>query len=219
MTPDFAKAVDNVFLCVLDLLSRIETNEAQVVADERIRIRGTLDQAEALLGQRPEWELSKYAMVAWIDEVLIEAEWPGRRWWVDNVLEVEFFQSREANSTFYVRAIEAGKLPNKNALEVFYVCVMLGFRGLYRDPAGAATAQRLGMPPDLETWVKKTALAIQLGQGRPPIAEAPREGRGAPPLDGKFQLVGMMLVFIVILSMTTILGWWVFYLSRGQPAP
>ena len=210
MTPDFAKAVDHAFLCVLDLLSRIENNEAHSATDERIRIRNALDQAEARLGQRPEWAIAKYAMVSWIDEVLIEAEWPGRRWWEDNVLEVEYYKTREANSHFYERAIEAAKLSNKDALEVFYVCVMLGFRGLYRDPAGAVRAQQLGMPPDLEAWVKRTALAIQLGQGRPPIAEAPREGRGAPPLDGKFKMGGMLLVLVVVSSMALILGWYLF---------
>jgi hypothetical protein len=76
---------------------------------------------------------------------------------------------------------EAASLASKDALEVFYVGVVLGFRGLYRDPTAAAIlAEPRGLPLDLETWAKQTSMAIQLGQGRPQISEATNH-RSAPP--------------------------------------
>jgi type VI secretion system protein ImpK len=207
MTPEFAQAVDAIFLYVLDLLERIERNESPQVSEERIRIRGHIDQAEARLGKRKDWELAKYALVVWTDDVLINAPWDGRKWWEENVLEVEVFNTRESFTVFYTKAEEAAQLSKKEALEVFYVCVVLGFQGLYRDPSTATMAEQLGLPDNLESWARNTAMAIRLGQGRPPITEITRPGQGAPPLEGKFNLVGMTLASVVLAALTVIIGW------------
>ena len=75
MTPEFAKAVDPVFLYVLNLLERINQGEPVSAEDERSEILKGLDRADAQLGHRDDWQLAKYALVSWIDEVLIEAPW------------------------------------------------------------------------------------------------------------------------------------------------
>src|SRR5204862_385786 len=100
MTPKFAKAVDPVFMHVLGLLERIARDENLMVNEERVKIRGWLDQAEGQLGHGPDWQLAKYALVAWIDDVLIDAPWDGRNWWKENALEVEVFNTRLRNEQF-----------------------------------------------------------------------------------------------------------------------
>ena len=47
MTPDFAAAVDPVFMHVLDLLERIERGEDPSVDNERRRIELLISEAEA----------------------------------------------------------------------------------------------------------------------------------------------------------------------------
>ena len=199
MTPKFSKAVDPVFLHVLGLLERIARDEDPGAEEERARIRGWLNQAEQQLGQGEDWKLAKYALVAWIDDVLIEAPWHGRGWWKENALEVETFNTRLRNEQFYVKAKEASSLPQKDTLEVFYVCVVLGFRGLYRNPvAAAALAEPRGLPADLETWARHTSMAIRLGQGRPAISDASRPVEGAPPLEGPFTLIWSLFLGVVL---------------------
>jgi type VI secretion system protein ImpK len=183
MTPKFAQAVDPVFLHVLGLLERIARDERPLPQEERIQIVALLDQAEAIVGAGAEWELAKYGLASWIDEVLLEVPWDGREWWNNNVLEVELFSTRLCNERFYTQAQEASSLPRRDALEVFYVCVVLGFRGLYREPElTAMLAQANGLPMDLDAWARQTALAIRLGQGRPALAGPRSEIQGAPPL-------------------------------------
>jgi type VI secretion system protein ImpK len=182
MTPKFAQAVDPVILHILQLLDRIARGESPSPQDERLKVRALLDRAEALVGRGPEWELAKYALASWIDEVLLETPWAGQEWWNNNVLEVEIFNTRLCNEQFYVKAQEASTLTRRDALEVFYVCVVLGFRGLYRDSTLAAMlTEAHGLPPDLETWSEQTALAIRLGQGRPSLTQWGPELAGAPP--------------------------------------
>jgi type VI secretion system protein ImpK len=183
MTPRLAQAVDPVLLHMVELLDRIQSGQEPSPPDERVRVRALLDQAEAIAGAGAEWELSKYALVSWIDEMLVDTPWSGRDWWSNNVLEMETFNSRSCYERFYVKAQEASTLAQRGALEVYYVCVVMGFRGLYQDPEMSADFIRAqGLPPDLDTWAKQTALSIRLGQGRPHLDAPARQLRGAPPL-------------------------------------
>jgi len=201
MTPRFAQAVDPILLHALNLLERIARDERPAPPDERLRIVALLDQGEAVVGAGTEWELAKYALVSWIDEMLVETPWDGRDWWSNNVLEVELFNTRLCNEQFYVRAQESSTLARRDALEVFYVCVVLGFRGLYRDPnLSAMFTAAHGLPPDLDTWAKQASLAIRLGQGRPPLAAPRREIAGAPPLRSKPLVAWSWLAALLLLA-------------------
>ncbi|MCY2996120.1 MAG: DotU family type IV/VI secretion system protein [Planctomycetota bacterium] len=190
MTPRFAQAIDPIFLYVLDLLDRIGRGEKTVPPDERLRIRALIDQAEAVVGAGPEWDSAKYALASWIDEVLVDTPWDGRVWWSNNVLEMEYYSTRTCFEQFYMRAQEATTLARRDALEVYYVCAVLGFRGLYRDPATAESfLQAYGLPPDIEAWAKQAAMSIRLGQKRPALSGPRHELSGAPPLRARSLLV------------------------------
>ena len=215
MTPNFASAVDPIFLHVLGLLERIGHNDNPAPSEERAVINNWLRHAEAQLGQKQDWELAKYALVSWIDDVLIEAPWNGKSWWKENALEVEVFNSRDRATLFYTRSQEAAKMTRRDALEVFYVCVVLGFRGLYRDAASAFLADQLGLPPNLDAWASQTSKSIQLGQGRPSITESPRPGEGAPPLEGKYTLVGTALLGIALAAVAAVMWLMLFYIGQG----
>lgn len=205
MTPKNSLAVDPILLHVLGLLDGLAEGQSPNPLDERIRIKALLDQGEAIVGSGREWDLSKYALVSWIDEMLVETDWASREWWSNNVLEMDLFRSRLCSELFFVNAKEASTLARRDALEVYYVCVVLGFRGLYRDPALAAMlTQQHALPQNLATWAKQTAMAIRLGQGRPTLAASQRDVNGAPPVKPKNAVVwpwlfaGMLAAWNVI---------------------
>ncbi|GAB5442169.1 MAG: hypothetical protein Fues2KO_25180 [Fuerstiella sp.] len=183
MTPHFAKSVDPIFLAGVDLIHQATNGTAGPPEQEQLRIRALFEQAEAELGAEKEWELAKYALVSWIDEVLVDTPWAGQDWWRNNVLEVHFFNTRLCNEQFFLRAKEASTLSRKNAQEVYYDCVVLGFRGLYRDEHLAEQlAPANDLPPTLDEWARQVSMSIRLGQGRPPLSSPTREIPGAPPL-------------------------------------
>jgi type VI secretion system protein ImpK len=204
MTPEFAKAVDPVFLHVFGLLDRLGRGVQPSPEEERLRMRGLIDQADAIWGHTPDAELAKYAIVSWIDEMLVaEAPWQGSEWWKNNSLEWEYFKTQDRSEQFYVKAKEASSLRRKDALEVFYVCVVMGFRGLYRDLNRAASfSEVLQLPPDLDTWARQAAMSIQLKLGRPPISEVSVPIEGAPPLNGPFSLIWASLAGLILTVLT-----------------
>jgi type VI secretion system protein ImpK len=198
MTPEFAKPVDTVFLRVLRLQERIAQGEQPSPQDERAHIRGLMDQAEAKIGQSPEWKLAKYALVAWIDEMLLDPSWEGSDWWKNNVLEQELFSTRDRFHQFYERAKEAHSAGYRNALEVYYLCVVLGFRGLYADSwVAQQDAERFELPPTIEKWAAQVSMAIQLSP-RPPIVGGGPMGPGAPPLNGQALLFSSSMLAAVL---------------------
>jgi len=214
MTPKFAAAVDPIFLYVLELLDHISQNESIAAEEVRDRIGNCFRHADAVLSEKHHqegWELAKFALVAWIDDVLIEAPWQGRSWWEDNSLELAFFKTRERATEFFKRAKQAAQLTRRDALEVFYVCVILGFRGLYAMAEAAFLADQLDLPPDVESWTRRTAKSIELGQGRPSIQAIPQPGAGAPPLEGKFMLLGASLAAVVLSLCVALVGYYVFF--------
>jgi len=199
MTPNLARAVDPIFIHVLDLLEKIKNDERPSPEEERLRFRALIDQAEAIIGGGSEWELSKYAIVSWIDEMLVDTPWSGQEWWANNVLEVELFNTRLCNEQFFIKAQEAAQLSNRDALEVFYICVVLGFRGLYHDPAIAEMlASPHGLPSDVETWAKQTSMSIRLGQGRPTLPQPAGEIAGAPPLKARGMVIWPWVAAVIL---------------------
>lgn len=204
MTPQFASAVDPIFLVMLDLLDQIGKGSLISPQNERYRISAAIGTAEATLGGGLEWELAKYGLISWIDEMLVETPWVGRDWWSNNVLEVQHFNTRLCNERFYTKAQEAAAQPRRDALEVFYNCVILGFRGLYRDPNLAMDLTSAnGLPPDLLSWTRQTAMAIRLGQGRQPLPRPRRDIRGVTPL-GRIDLVVWLCAVATLLLVVDI---------------
>lgn len=206
MQSEFASAVDPIFVAALRLESRIENRDRIVTADERAILIRKIEEAEAKLGLREEWKLSKYAICAWIDSKLIEIPWQESSWWKDNCLEKKFFGTRDAHEEFFKKAIDAGSLPSKNALEVFYLAVVLGFRGFYANSDlsyARQMSQKLRVPDSVEAWSREVVRTLHFRQGRPNIPGMIQTGSTAKPLNGKSMLVlysmlGSLLVAIAI---------------------
>lgn len=205
MTPKFAEAVDPVFLHVLGLLERAQGGASPNVEDERFHIEKLLNEAEARIGQSEEWNLAKYALVTWVDEVVVDAGFTGD-WWENNTLEYRNFRTHVRADRFFEEARKAGQMQLRNALEVFYLCVVLGFRGFYRQRQEAELqAHARELPPTLESWAKQASAGIRLGQGRSPI-EPPREtSQGAPPLASKALLVWSLVAGVVLVAFAAII--------------
>ena len=128
---------------------------------------------------------------------------------------MQFFSSRIRNQNFFILAKQAADLSGKDALEVFYVCVILGFRGLYHDPQSApALALSLELPEDLSVWAKQVALSIRLGQDRPPLNSPKREIHGAPPLRPITRVIWPWLLSSLLGMATVVYAYYTLWINR-----
>jgi type VI secretion system protein ImpK len=79
---------------------------------------------------------AKYAIAAFIDEMILTSQWPLKESWADKPLQLAYFNDFAAGEEFYNR-IDTLRAAKKNSvLEVYYLCLALGFRGKYVDLQG-----------------------------------------------------------------------------------
>jgi type VI secretion system protein ImpK len=77
---------------------------------------------------------ARYALVAFIDEQIMRSDWAGRAEWMARPLQLELYRENTAGENFFVRLralLRAGDRPV--AVEMYYLCLLLGFQGAYRD--------------------------------------------------------------------------------------
>ena len=213
MTPRFARKIDPIFEHVLTLLERAEDGHDPDPIVEQEAIGELLADAEAFLGETEEWKLAKFAIVSWIDEILVHGcTWKHGEWWHQNLLEgqhfkvetmASFFKGNGTAHEFFNRARQAAGLAEKDALEVFYIAVVLGFRGIYGQTG--LNPQTYGLPSTLPKWLKTTAAALPLGLGRTPLPRASRPMADAKALIGRLEFLGALVWFLLFATMVTLL--------------
>jgi type VI secretion system protein ImpK len=127
----------------------------------------------------------RFALACWLDEIFIlDSPWAAE--WENNSIERALYGSRDRAWLFWEQARRAEARAGGDALEVFYLCVMLGFRGEYRHE-----------PDKLQTWVTTTMARLNKPQEMPspPETEPPVN---VPPLRWRAKLDRMVLVAAVL---------------------
>ncbi len=79
-------------------------------------------------------EQAKYALTAFLDEAVINSHHACRQQWIEAPLQDKFFKDPNAGENFFVRLEEmlADLRGNIESVEVYYLCLALGFQGRYR---------------------------------------------------------------------------------------
>jgi type IV/VI secretion system ImpK/VasF family protein len=209
-----ARAAGEVFAGTLLFQSAPEAARPDA-ATLRSQLMGLLDafSRSAAAGQAPdEVEEARFALVAWIDEVVSVSGWAGAEEWMREPLQLQVFGTRQAGVEFYSR-LENLRPENAAALEVYFDCLALGFQGSYagRDGDRQAIVQRT-----LDK-LRRVERALDLGREKRvtptaykvDITLSGRSGRLLPMLLGG--MGGLLLLFGLL--------WGVLFLRAGGVPP
>jgi type VI secretion system protein ImpK len=104
--------------------------------DLRQRITDVLDRmvGTARAAGIPEADIaeSRYALVAFIDEQILKSNWPGRAEWMNQPLQLILYREYTAGENFFARMRALLNQGGRQvALQAYYLCLALGFRGAY----------------------------------------------------------------------------------------
>lgn len=211
MQPEIANHIHGVLSYGLRLKERLERGETPNFMDEQAALKGRLlSEVEATRwteysGDRSVANSSvmggprsmdsairrsadtflgiRYALVCWLDEIFI-VDSPWAREWNEFKLESALYGTNDRAFGFWDQARRAEARQGTDALEVFYLCVMLGFRGDYRE-----------YPEKLQAWHSATRDRIVRGLGQefhqPPEVQAPTH---VPPRRAMERLRRMLLI-------------------------
>jgi type VI secretion system protein ImpK len=123
---------------VIELILEIKARAEQPSSTLRDRMDGLLRNLEHdanVSGYRESAvRETKFALAAFADETVLSASFPLRSEWEKYPLQLEYFGEHLAGVTFYERLHELMKAPEENieVLELYYVCLLLGFKGKYK---------------------------------------------------------------------------------------
>jgi type VI secretion system protein ImpK len=79
----------------------------------------------------------RYALVALIDETMLQRGGALREFWLPRVLQLRYFNENVAGEAFFQRLESVRKDPNRReVLRVYFLCMLFGFQGQYRIRGG-----------------------------------------------------------------------------------
>jgi type VI secretion system protein ImpK len=208
MREELANIVFPVFSYGLKLKDRLDRGEDPNLAEEQTALKKRLMNAsearrwpdyggppldESEMGRagalRNTFLGCRYALACWLDDLFI-FESPWGETWKENSMEFALYQQRDRAYIFWEQVRLAESRMESDALEVFYLCVMLGFRGEVRDKVDKTKAWR-------------ESAEGQISRQQPRNWPGPQEQQpttNVPPLRGRERLRMVLMIVAVLLG-------------------
>jgi type VI secretion system protein ImpK len=121
----------------LDLVLRLKAGIVTPSNDLRPKVASMLNdfekRAERYRFNHKLIQVAKFALAAFVDETVLLNNFPNREQWEKYALQLEYFGEQLAGNKFFEK-LEAmlGQIEvTKEAVEVYYVCMLLGYKGRY----------------------------------------------------------------------------------------
>jgi len=122
---------------IFDLILRLKAGIVAPSNDLRPKVAAMLDEFEKR-SERYRFnhkivQVSKFALAAFVDETVLMNNFPMRDQWEKYALQLEYFGEQLAGNKFFEK-LEAmlGQIEvTKDAVEIYYVCMLLGYKGRY----------------------------------------------------------------------------------------
>ncbi len=191
MNDAFARLTGPIFQYAIDFQQGLHEGSHPELNEVKGELRVLFDEAERQAAVArdlsADFALAKHALVYWIDEVLINSSWNHAADWRDHILEWDFYHERLGGEKFYDKSEEAERLAGSDPLEVFYLCVALGFQGKYAFSR-----------PELRRWSEATFARIAAGSSPPEkfLPDDPRDAErdALEPLPGTSILLSVSVL-------------------------
>ncbi len=156
---------------------------------------------EAADARADELDEARFALVAWLDEVILRSDWAGRDEWAAEPLQLRLFRTNRAGNEFYdhLRALRPEQM---RAREIYLLVLALGFEGQYHEqPAERRAlihlqyetlrAARLVAEVDRERYLTPSAYELEI--------DLPPRGGG--------RMVRVLLGIAALLVVVYVAGW------------
>lgn len=77
---------------------------------------------------------AKFALVAFLDETIISSSWNQKEVWLSDPMQIKMFDTFNAGEEFFTNLndLRQRSSSNKDVLEIYYLCLALGFKGKYQ---------------------------------------------------------------------------------------
>jgi type VI secretion system protein ImpK len=164
MTKKFRGIIQPILMATLELKDRLDRGESPNMDTEQARLTALLQtdvEARRVIdygGDGMNYMGARYALVCWIDELFIVYTSWGDQWRKKSMEVGVYGGTADRAWKFWEQAemAQKGKTASLDALEAFFLCVMLGFRGRF-----------LNDPAKLKSWVDAVGAQVASTQEWP----------------------------------------------------
>ena len=136
-TQNLASCYENSFTIILRLSSiqQSAANSQNFRANIRAALRAAMEQAKSLGYSSEINQLAFFAVVALLDESVLKLQNPAFADWAQRPLQEEMFGHARAGEVFFDHLLtlltRQDSMENADCLEVYCLCMLLGFKGKY----------------------------------------------------------------------------------------
>lgn len=122
---------------IFDLVLRLKAGIVAPSNELRPKVAGMLDdferRAERYRINHKIVNVAKFALAAFVDETVLTANFPLKVEWEKNPLQLQYFGEQLAGNKFFEKldSMLSQIEVTQDAVEVYYYCMLLGFRGRY----------------------------------------------------------------------------------------
>lgn len=215
-TQSLASCYENSITSILRLTSKQQAVQNSQVFRTNIRaaLKAAMEQARSLGYSGETIQLSLSALVAFLDESVLMLQSPAFADWPQRPLQEELFGHHRLGEVFFenLRNLLGRQDSQETAdcLEVYCLCLLLGYRGRYA----------LGGGGEIETFLRQVREKIARFRGQLFFLRAgapPPQVRQTAPIDRWSRGLGV-LAFCFLLAMLLAYGgfWWVLNSGASQ---
>jgi len=175
--------------CFIELLAYVayflKTVKTKQPAFEQVKadIERLVSQADTCLQEKgipkEENDHVRFAIFAWIDEVILSSSWNEKGKWQGQQLQLTYYQTADAGELFFERLNMLG--PHQNHVrEVYYLCLAMGFTGRYINEGDDFLLEQL-KTSNLKVLMGSSMGLPALDKGQLFAEAYPRETKEATP--------------------------------------
>lgn len=115
---------------MIQALPKQQPSYDRVKSDITNLIATSQSQCQSSQASAADCELAQFAVLAWIDEALLNSTWQEKMKWQKEQLQRVYFQTTDAGELFFdkLNTLQHHQLEVR---EVFFICLALGFTGRY----------------------------------------------------------------------------------------
>ncbi len=132
---DLSEICSDCFTLILQLRRTSEFGDQKVLKDRILSLLNRVERRakEAKINSE-QVQFAIFALVAFLDETIISSEWSQKNDWLAKPLQLEYYNRYDAGEEFFNKLDELCSGPHfkSSVLEVYYLCLALGFKGKYR---------------------------------------------------------------------------------------
>lgn len=132
---EISKLSSDCLMLILQLRTTNEYGDAEILRKKIMEFLDDFERKSLTAGiEQTKVQASKFALVAFIDETILGSDWTNKVNWLAEPLQLKLFNSFNAGQEFFTRLEQLRQRQRENAdvLEVYFLCMSLGFRGKYQ---------------------------------------------------------------------------------------